>query len=150
MKLSNSGLNFIKKWEGLSLTAYRCQAGVWTIGWGSTYYEDGKKVSPGDTITKDKAEKLLLNVLKPFEDFVNTIDVTLTQHQFDALVSFSYNVGIGALKKSTLLKMILKQPDNILIKEQFLKWNKVRKNGSLVPSLGLTNRRTSESNLYFS
>lgn len=148
MKLSVSGLNFIKKWEGLNLSAYLCPASIPTIGWGTTFYEDGKPVKMGDNIDKKRAEELLMNVLMPFEKAINNLDVNLRQNQFDALVSFSYNVGLGALKRSTLLKMILNNPDDINIKEQFLRWNKHRKNGKLHVSQGLTNRRAEEANMY--
>lgn len=141
------GLNLIKKYEGLRLTAYLCPAGVPTIGYGSTRHPNGKKVFLGEKLTGEKeATQLLLATLSPFEDAVNKHLPNLNQCQFDALVCFSYNVGTGALVKSTLLKKAKINSADPSILDEFLKWNKA---GGKVLT-GLNNRRRDEANLYFS
>lgn len=141
------GLNLIKKYEGLRLTAYLCPAGVPTIGYGSTRHPNGKKVLLGEKLKSEKeATQLLLATLSPFEDAVNKHLPNLNQCQFDALVAFSYNVGTGALVKSTLLRKAKANAADPSILDEFLKWNKA---GGKVLT-GLTNRRRDEANLYFS
>jgi lysozyme len=141
------GLNLIKKYEGLRLSSYLCPAGVPTIGYGSTRHPNGKKVLLGEKLASEKeATQLLLATLSPYEDAVNKHLPNLNQCQFDALVAFSYNVGTGALVKSTLLKKAKVNPNDPSILDEFLKWNKA---GGKVLN-GLTNRRREEANLYFS
>lgn len=124
MKLDTKGKQHLIQEEGLRLKAYKDTVGVWTIGVGNTYYEDGSKVKQGDVITKERAESLLNVVVKQFEDNINkVVTVPLNQNQFNALVSFSYNIGIGAFNKSTLLKL-LNQGEYIQAAEQFMKWLK--------------------------
>src|SRR4051812_42421908 len=103
MQLSEHGFAVIKNFEGLRLTAYRDVAGIWTIGYGSTRYHDGKLVKPGDKLaSKTQANALLQNTLGQYETAVNKfVKVPLNQNQFDALVSFTYNEGTGALEQST-------------------------------------------------
>lgn len=136
MQLSNAGLNLIKKWEGLRLTAYLCPANILTIGYGST----GSHVKPGMKITEKQAEELLKKDLVRFEQAVNRlVKVPLTQGQYDALVSFTFNCGIQAFKSSTLLKLVNTQSfDRASL--QFMRWNKG--GGRILP--GLTNRRREE------
>ena len=115
MHISDKGIHFIIKEEGLRLKAYRCQAGVWTIGVGHT-----AGVKKSDTITKEQAYELLKRDLKAFEDILNkNIQVQLKQHEFDALMSFVFNIGAGAFKKSTLLKKLNNNED---ITGEFEKW----------------------------
>lgn len=140
MKISENGLNQIKKHEGLRLQAYKCSAGVWTIGYGHT--ED---VSEGDTCTEEDAEKWLLQDVKFAERAVNRQRLAINQHQFDALVSFVFNVGEGAFKTSTLLKKIKANPNDPSIADEFAKWRYA--GGNVVA--GLVTRRENESNLYF-
>ena len=141
------GLNLIKNYEGLRLTAYLCPAGVPTIGYGSTRYSNGKKVLLGEKLTGEKeATQLLLATLSTYEDAVNKHLPNLNQCQFDALVCFAYNLGTGALIKSTLLKKAKANNADPSILDEFLKWNKA---GGKVLT-GLTNRRREEANLYFS
>lgn len=144
MKISKAGLDLIKTFEGLELTAYKCPAGVWTIGWGHT----GDDVTPDKTITEEKAEQLLLGDLKRFEDAVNIhITVPLNQPQFDALVSFTHNCGIGALKESTLRKRLNKGEDpNKVAQEELPKW--VKAGDKTLP--GLVARRKKEVELFIS
>ena len=144
MKISAAGLNLIKSFEGLRLTAYKCAAGVWTIGWGHT----GPTVQPGLTITEQKAEQLLLKDLARFEDAVNLyITCPLNQQQFDALVSFTYNCGAGALEESTLRKRLNKGEDpNKVAQEELPKW--VKAGSKTLP--GLVARRNKEIELFTS
>jgi lysozyme len=147
-KSSPKGLNIIKKFESLSLKPYLCPAGVPTVGWGSTYYEDGTRVRLIDApISRERAEQLLIGTVSVFEKAVDSYTRDdINQNQFDALVSFAYNVGVGNLKKSFLLRKVNANPSDKTIAAQFLKWNTA--NGKVLA--GLTKRRQEESNLYFS
>ena len=147
MKLNSDGINLMHLYEGLRLEAYLCPAKVWTIGYGNTFYEDGTKVKKGDVITKDRAYELFHNIVRQkFEGKLKLLlKVELNDNQYSALVSFVYNVGLGNFSKSTLLKMVNKNPNDNFIREQFLRWNKA--GGK--PLLGLTRRRIAEANLYF-
>lgn len=139
MNISTNGIELIKQFEGCSLKAYKCPAGIWTIGYGHT-----NGVKEGQTITKTEAERLLKEDLARFERVINdVIKVRINQNQFDALVSFSYNVGTGALKKSTLLKLINKEDYNRAA-EQFNKW--IYAGGKKLA--GLVKRRTAEKELF--
>lgn len=138
MKTRNKEI--IKQSEGLRLEAYLCPADVWTIGYGHT----GKDVVEGMKITGGEAEKLLEGDLEKFEkDILKMVKVGLTQNQFDALVSFTYNVGGGALKTSTLLKK-LNAGDYMGAADEFLKWTKA--GGKELP--GLVKRRRTERALF--
>lgn len=145
-KLSNKGLELIKKYEGFSAKPYKCAGGVNTIGYGSTYYPGGHKVSLTDApITEQQATSLLKDLLVNFEKSVDSFcRDDINQNQFDALVSFAYNVGVNALKSSTLLKKVNANPNDATIKQEFLKWNK--SNGKILK--GLTIRRQEEAELY--
>ena len=139
-------LEIIKKYEGLRLTAYLCPANKWTIGYGNTFYEDGTSVKPGDKITIERAESLLIKVTDAFwNQMSKLIKQPLTENQKSALLSFTYNVGIGNFQKSTLLKKVNANPNDLTIRSEFLKWVKSR---GIVLS-GLVKRRTEEANLYF-
>lgn len=139
MKMSERGLELIKHFEGLKLEAYKCPAGVWTIGYGTT-----KGVTAGMKITKEKAEEFLKLDVEKFEKSVlKLVKVDLNQSQFDALVSFTYNLGEGNLSKSTLLKM-LNNKDYYGASQEFVRWNKA--SGKVLA--GLTRRRESERNLF--
>jgi len=143
MTPSQKAIDLIKKWEGFKDEAYQCSAGRWTIGYGSTMYEDGVKVKKGDTISKIEAEDLLMWELKRKSGMIKAY---MNQNQFDALCSFSYNIGIGGLLDSTLYKKVRLNPNDPTIKAEFLRWNKVK--GVVIK--GLTNRRIDEASLYFS
>lgn len=147
MKVNSKGIQLIKTFEGCLLNAYLCPAKVWTIGYGSTQYLDGKPVKQGDKITQQQAEELLIDTVNMFAQGVEKlIKVDLNDNQFSALVSFAFNLGIGNLQKSTLLKKVNENPNNHMIKTEFAKWNKA---GGKVLN-GLTRRRNAESQLYFS
>lgn len=144
MKTSPRGAALIKQYEGLRLSAYLCPAGVWTIGYGHT----GTDVYPGLIVTGRRAEELLEQDLGKFEAAVlRLVKVPLTQNQFDALVSFAFNVGVSALERSTLLKYT-NQRKHALAAGEFLKWNKATVNGKKQILLGLVRRRKEESDLY--
>jgi lysozyme len=147
-KLSLKGFELIKRFEGLSLKPYICPAGIPTIGYGNTYYPNGKKVTLQDEpITQSIADKLLESLLPPYEKAVDSFcRDDISQSQFDALCSFAYNVGVGNLQKSTLIKKVNINPSDTTIKDEFLKWNK----GAGKVLAGLTKRRQAESDLYFS
>ncbi len=142
MKVSQTGLDLIKHFEGLRLTAYLCPARVWTIGYGTTGVAEAR---PGVTITKERAEQLLAEDVSKFgrQVWELTKDVVVSQHQFDALVAFAYNVGIGAFKTSTMLKK-LRQKDYTGTASEFLRWTKSK--GKELP--GLVKRRRAESLLF--
>jgi lysozyme len=148
MNISKTGIQLIKDFEGLRLNAYKCSAGVATIGYGSCFYPDKSNVKMGDVLRdKNEAELLLINTLKDYDIYVSkyTKSVNLTQYQFDALVSFAFNVGLGNLSKSTLLKMVLSNPNDKNIPAEFAKWNK----GGGKVLTGLVKRRAKEAELYF-
>ena len=145
-KISPAGLALIKFFEGFRGTAYKCQAGVPTIGYGTTRYPNGNKVQMTDTTDLGNAELYLLNDVKQFELAVDAYCTdALNQNQFDALVSFCYNLGAKNLKDSTLLKLVNQNPNDPAIKKEFLRWNKAA--GKVID--GLTRRRTDEATLYF-
>lgn len=147
MMMTEEGISLIKKYEGCKLTAYKCPAGVWTIGYGNTFYEDGSTVKPGDKITQERADQLLRNILeKKFLEPIRKLIVSdINDNMFSAIVSFTYNVGIGNLKSSTLLKKVNANPNDQSISLEFKKW--VKSAGKVLP--GLVRRRESESDLYF-
>ena len=134
-----AGMALIRKFEGCKLTAYRCPAGVWTIGYGST----GPHVIPGLTITQARADALLRHDLTRFERAVNRAAPTATQNQFDALTAFAFNVGIRAFENSTLLRKH-RAGDFAGARAQFARWNKA--GGQVL--YGLTRRRAAEAALY--
>lgn len=147
-KIASKGLDLIKSFEGLRLKPYLCSANVPTIGYGNTFYENKAKVTLKDpAITEQRAIELLAWSLKGFEQYVDSYCVdAITQNQFDALVSFCYNLGPANLKSSTLLKKVNANPNDPTIRAEFLKWNKA--GGRALA--GLTRRRTAEADLYFS
>lgn len=149
MTASDKSLNLIKQFEGLSLKAYLCPAGIPTIGYGSTRWPDGKKVQLGQVVTMEEADALLkFEVARVAARIPDGLYVD--QSQFDALVSFTYNVGIGNLLSSTLLKLVRKWPDDPAIRTEFMKWTKITVNGEKKMLNGLVRRRKAEADLYFS
>jgi lysozyme len=141
MLVSNKAKDLLKGFEGLQLTAYKCPAGVWTIGYGST----GSHVKPGMTITKEQADILLNKDITPREDKLTRIlgRTPTTQNQFDALFLLAYNIGMGAFEKSTLLRLH-RNAQYEEAADEFLKWNKA---GGKVLN-GLTRRRSVEREVY--
>lgn len=146
MRISDKGISLIKQFEGLRLTAYQDSVGVWTIGYGWTQPVDGKPIRPGMTIKEETAERLLRTGLVGYEsDVSKLVKVKLTQGQFDALVSFAYNLGARALSTSTLLQK-LNAGDYAGAADEFPRWNKA---GGKVLA-GLTRRREAERALFLS
>ena len=146
MEVSNKCIELIKKFEGLSLKPYLCPARIPTIGYGNTFYEDGTKVTMSDKlITAERATAMLKVVVSQFAVGVAKLITFkgVSQHQFDALVSFAYNVGLGNLKSSTLLKRVNKN-EMELASMEFKKWDKA---GGKVLA-GLTKRREAEAMLF--
>jgi lysozyme len=128
------------------MKAYKCPAGRWTIGMGTTRYPNGKLVMPGDEITEHQLFEYVTHDLKTAEQTVShSVTAPINQAQFDALVDFVYNLGSLAFQNSTLLKVINNNPQDPAIEKQFLRWNKA----AGVPLQGLTRRRRAEAYLYF-
>lgn len=145
MEASEKIKQFIKEREGCRLTAYRCPSGVWTIGYGHT----GADVKRGKTIAQAEAEALFDNDLRRFEAELSRAmkadgAPALTQSQYDALLSFAYNVGIGALRRSTLWRKVMADPSDPTIGAEFCKW--VHSGKNVLP--GLVKRRREEANIY--
>jgi len=139
MNISQEGLSLIKKFEGCELEAYKCAAGVLTIGYGST-----KGVKEGDTITQEEADNLLLHEMKEYESYINdNVTVDLKQNQFDALVSWVFNLGPANLKASTMLK-VLNNKEYDDVPAQIKRWNKA--GGKVLQ--GLIRRREAEALLF--
>lgn len=144
MQTSKAGINLIKEFEGVRLKAYKCPADVWTIGVGHTSAAGPPAVKAGMEITNAQAMKILAQDLVQFEDGVDSaVKVPLKQNQFDALVSFAFNVGLGALAKSTLLKK-LNAGQYDAVPAELMKWTKA--GGKELP--GLVRRRRAEAALW--
>lgn len=151
MNPSKKCIDLVKKFEGCRLHAYQDIASIWTIGYGSTMYQDGTKIKPGDTITQEQADELLMweLTIKAGSASAFVQGNVINQNMFDALCSFAFNVGVGALQKSTLLKLIRQNPRDAKITDAFLMWNKAKIKGVMTAVDGLTRRRRSEAALYF-
>ena len=146
MQTSDKGIALIKQFEGCKLTAYQDSVGVWTIGYGWTKPVDGKPIRAGMTIKQETAERLLKTGLVSYENDVSRLfKVDLTQGQFDALASFTYNLGARSLSTSTLLRK-LNAGDYAGASDEFLRWNKA--GGKALN--GLTRRREAERALFLS
>ena len=146
MKIDDAGLEIIKKFEGFREAPYRCQAGVPTIGYGTTHYDNGLAVSMRDAnITRETAEQYLRHQVNThYADKVNHyVGIAISQEQFDALTSFAYNEGTHALKTSHLLKYVNRREFTKAANE-FQKWIYV--NGAV--STGLVRRRQAERELF--
>lgn len=141
MKASVDAYELIKQFEGLRLEAYLCPAGIWTIGYGHA-----SGVSPNSFITIQEADEYLHRDVAAIEMQLNKLNLSLRQCQWDAIVSFVFNVGIGNFKASTLLAKIRINPDDNSIIDEFLRW--VYANGKVMR--GLQKRRLTEMKLYFS
>jgi lysozyme len=139
VQISEKGIALIRHFEGCSLDAYLCPAGVWTIGYGHT-----NEVKEGDTIDQEAAEAFLIEDLETFEQAVaRLVKVPLTQQQFDALVSFTFNLGAGNLAASTLLRK-LNNYQYTEVPEQLMRW--VRAGGKVLD--GLVKRRAAEAAMF--
>ena len=142
MKTSEIGKDLIKKFEGVRLKAYKCSAGVPTIGFGNTFYEDGEKVQMNDTITLERARDLFDMLLPRYEKIVlKKVNVQMKQNEFDALVSHTYNTG----GSSTLFRLVNANESIEDIKEWWLT-RYTTANGKKLK--GLVERRKQEYDLY--
>jgi lysozyme len=153
-RISPQGIAFIKRYEKCSLKAYQHKGDRPTIGWGNTFYEDGSPVKLGDAITQNRADLLFLNIIRNFEQEVDSLVTSeVNQNQFDALCSFAYNVGTDidadtiaeGLGDSTLLKYVNANPNDKRIAGEFGKW--ISKGTQF--EKGLTARRKDEAVIYF-
>lgn len=147
MNIDLEGRKFIYNEEGVRLKAYRDIASIPTIGVGFTYYPGtGKKVQMGDTITQEQCDDIFTHIISTYEQSVtDAVKVTLNQHQFNALVSFTFNVGVNAFQHSTLLKLINAKASQDAITAQFLLWKKA--GGKVIEDL--LERRKREAALFF-
>lgn len=147
IRIDQAGIELITSFEGLRLDPYVCPAGIPTIGYGTTRYYNGVKVSMSDLpITKEKAIEYLLNDIHHFELAVDAMATdAINQHQLNALVSFAYNLGENALRNSALLRKVNAGPNDASIKQEFAKW--VHADGKVLD--GLVRRRAAEADMYF-
>lgn len=147
MKLNNKGYQIICEFEGFSAKPYLCPAKLATIGYGNTFYSNGKKVTILDKeITKLEAFEMFKEIADKFAKSVSKVVVApLNQNQFNSLVSFAYNVGTGNFMNSTLLKKVNANHNDLSIRTEFLKWDKV----GTKKLNGLTKRRIYEADNYF-
>jgi GH24 family phage-related lysozyme (muramidase) len=174
MKTSHQGIELNKHFESkhdgnlteIGLQPKMCPAGIWTVGWGHALRDEKGKWLKGNenkalaylqypNLTDEEAEELLIEDLTFREAQVNSLHIDFKQNEFDALVSFVYNVGFANLLKSSLLKRIQANKKGILnygsserIKQAFMMWNKAKVNGVLKELKGLTKRRNTEAKLY--
>ena len=140
-KILEAALPLVKAYEGCQLKAYKCPAGVWTVGWGQT----GKDIKEGVVWSQAQADAALEKSLSEFaEGVLKLVKVRARPEQLGALVSFAYNVGLGNLEKSTLLRLVNEGKDADAVVAQFLVWNKAAGK----PLLGLLYRRVSEALMY--
>lgn len=140
MKTSEAGLALIRKFEGCVLKAYRCPAGVWTIGYGHT-----GGVRNGEQIDKVRAEELLAEDVERVEDLLcGKFKNGMPQRHFDVLVSFIFNIGWDAFSASTLCRFIMEKAGDRAVCQQLLRWH----NAAGKPLLGLMKRRVEEANLW--
>ncbi len=168
MRTSNKGIELIKRFESLhdgdlhliGLQPKMCPAGLWTEGWGRLVLDQngnplsgienkGKAYKFSKIKTETEAEAALKEDLVVRENMINSLKLQLSQGQFDALVSFAYNVGFSNLKNSTLLRHVRSNVYDNRIRGEFAKWNKARVNGVLKVLPGLTRRRAAEAEMYF-
>lgn len=148
MKIDRKGLELIERLEGLKTKAYKCSAGVWTIGIGSTYFENGEKVSEGDAISKEEAYRLFELTKSKYEKPINeSIKVEINQNQFNALFCFCYNIGAIGFKNSTVVRKINENASKQEIINAFMMWKGKAKNKS--GQFILESRRQAEINEYF-
>jgi len=147
MTPSKNCIDLIKKFEGFRSEAYQDSVGIWTVGYGSTMWPDGKKVQPGQRMTIQEAEAVMTwELTRKGKEILSGLPTTIiNQNQYDALVSFAYNLGVGALLKSTLFKKLKVNPNDPSIRTEFMRW--VNAGGKRLT--GLVRRREAETNLYF-
>lgn len=144
MKISEKGIQLIKKWESFVPNQYLCPAGLKTIGYGHVILDEEKF---SDKISEKEAEELLRKDCEKFETAFKKYNLSVSQNQFDALISFMFNIGVNAFSNSTLLKKI-KHKDYHSAAQEFLRWNKTTIKGKKTILKGLTSRRIDERNMF--
>lgn len=150
MNTSQNGINLIKSFEELRLHSYKDDAGVNTIGYGSTRYATGRPIGPNDTITEVVADILLTQKIHQNDVIMNhLIRVPINQNKWDSISSLMYNIGDGAFSESTLLRL-LNAGDDLGASKQFIRWDKITVKGKKISSPGLLNRRKKETKLFLS
>ena len=142
--------SLIAFWEAKKLKAYKDIAGVWSIGYGSTFnYDANRPVLQSDVIDDATALRWLRHeIANKKTEIKKLVKVPLSQNQIDSLTSFAYNIGINAFKNSTLLKLLNAGNNKLMVADQFMIWNKITKDGKKIVSNGLTNRRKAERELF--
>ena len=150
MQTSKNGINMIIAFEGIELTAYRCPSGIWTIGVGHTGDIDNESIHAGMSITHEKALRILQSDLKRIERYINrqTFAERLTQGQFDALVSFIFNIGTTAFQSSTMRKLLSNKDTFTKAAKEFDRWVYGKVNGQKEKLAGLVKRRNAEKELF--
>ena len=150
MQISDKGLQSIIAFEGMELKAYKCPAGVWTIGVGHTGDVDGVPISKGMTITQSEAMEILRDDIKRYERYINrqSFACRLTQGMFDALVSFIFNVGTGAFETSSMRKKLCTGVEKKEVVKEFPKWVYGTVNGKKEKLEGLVKRRKHEAEIF--
>jgi lysozyme len=147
MKTSPLGISLICQFEGFAAKAYRDIAGVWTFGYGTTRVH-GAPIKSGDTCTEEQAREYMAEDLVDFEATVESVLQEGQQHQFDALVAMTYNIGISGFLGSTICRKIKSGNIQLVSEANFTVWNKARVRGELVEVSGLTRRRKAEYYLF--
>jgi lysozyme len=136
--------SLIKEFEGCELTSYLCHANKWTIGWGSIKHTDGRPVKEGETITQAQADEYLrIEIERRMQAMI--YPASLNANQLGAVISFAYNLGVGAFNASTLRRKMMANPNDPTIRNEFMRWNKA--GGKVLR--GLIRRRDAEANTYF-
>ena len=150
MKASDQCIDLLIAFEGIELQAYRCPAGIWTIGIGHTGTVDGCPVSEGMSISHGKAMQLLREDLRRFEEYLcgQPFAASLKQHQFDALISFLFNVGTSAFHTSTMRRKLLSRAGSDAIASEFGRWVYAKADGKTNKLPGLVHRREQEAALF--
>jgi lysozyme len=147
MRTGIKGIRLIQLYENCKLEAYKCPAGIWTIGWGHT-----RNVKEGDVITQEEADRIFREDLTDPETCANNASRRLNQNQFDAIVSLVYNIGWGNFDKSEVKRLVASNPASEWIKDAFMQhvYAKDPKTGKHVKLAGLVTRRKKEVELYYS
>lgn len=153
MEMSENGKKFIESFEGLFLKAYKCQAGVWTIGYGTTTYPVGVSVNKGDTCTEKQADAWMQDELedkgKKLDEMLSRVNFNPTQNEFDALLSFIYNLGEGMLDPARTIGTLIRSGNKKAVADSMLLYCKYKGIfGIMRTSKGLLNRRKAEQALF--
>lgn len=152
MTVSPAGIRLLHGWEACRLEAYQDIAGIWTVGWGTTRYPDGRRVREGDRCTQEQADAWFRHHLQAVEVDVDALTTdALAPRQFDALVCLAYNIGVPGYQGSTVRRRVNAHPDDPGIREAFMRWCRANQDADPYKerSEGLWNRRHAEADHYF-